>query len=177
MAEQKLLRDWDPMEITNLEFEFATRYLEVSRLPRDYGTGAAYTLAEAHGVTFIEEHPGVTATEMADAFGRTRSAASQTVKRLESLGLIIRQSDSRDRKKSRLYVTEKGRELSLAHKAYDIKNTAAFVRWMEKQFSESELDCFYRVLKMRTEGMRAVWGADGSPAHRSGRQPAGERKA
>lgn len=177
MAECSLLRGWDPMEITNLEFEFATRYFEFSRVSRDYGTGAAYTLSEAHGVTYIEEHPGVTASEMADAFGRTRSAASQTVKRLEALGLIVRQADSEDRKKSRLYVTEKGRELSLAHKAYDIKNTAAFVRWMEKQFSESELDCFYRVLKMRTERMRAISGSAGSAAHRKGVQVENERKA
>ena len=177
MAECGLLRGWDPMEITNLEFEFATRYFEFSRVPRDYGTGAAYTLSEDNGVTYIEEHPGVTASEMADAFGRTRSAASQTVKRLEALGLIVRQADSEDRKKSRLFVTQKGMELSLAHKAYDLKNTDAFVRWLRTQFSEAELDCFYRVLKMRTERMRAVSGSGGSAAHRKDGQAANERKA
>ena len=154
MDNQKFLKNWTPLEISTLEFEFAMRYYGFSAMPKDYGTGVEYSLAEAHGVTFIEEHPGVTVTEMADAFGRTQSALSQSVKQLEQKGLVYKLESKENKKKNHLFVTPKGRQLSMAHKQYDIVHTMRFIKDLENIFTEEELDCFFRIMKVRADLMR-----------------------
>lgn len=85
----------------------------------DYGTGELYTSTEVHMVTRIEENPGTTATKIAEATYRTKSAVSQMISKLEAKGLIYREKDPDNGKQQFLYVTAKGRHLSLCHKAYD----------------------------------------------------------
>ena len=85
----------------------------------DYGTGELYTSAEVHMITRIEENPGITATRIAEITNRTKSAVSQMISKLEGKGLIQREKDPNNGKQYFLYVTPKGRHLSLCHKAYD----------------------------------------------------------
>lgn len=88
----------------------------------DYGTGELYTSTEVHIVTRIEENPGITASQIAQYSCRTKSAVSQMVSKLEAKELIYREKDPNNGKQQLLYVTPKGRHLSLCHKAYDEKN-------------------------------------------------------
>lgn len=88
----------------------------------DYGTGELYTSTEVHMVTRIEENPGITATKIAEATNRTKSAVSQMLSKLEAKGLIYREKDPNNGKQHFLYVTPKGRHLSTCHKAYDEAN-------------------------------------------------------
>ena len=85
----------------------------------DYGTGEMYTSTEVHIVTWIEEHPGITAARIAEHTCRTKSAVSQMLSKLEGKGLIRREKDPSNGKQYLLFVTEKGKRLSLCHKAYD----------------------------------------------------------
>lgn len=88
----------------------------------DYGTGELYTSTEVHMVTRIEENPGITASKIAEDTFRTKSAVSQMVSKLEGKGLILRRRDPDNGKQQLLYVTDKGKQLSLCHKEYDEKN-------------------------------------------------------
>lgn len=85
----------------------------------DYGTGELYTSTEVHLVTRIEENPGITASQIAEVTNRTKSAISQMLTKLEAKGLIFRERDPNNGKQFFLYVTPKGKHLSLCHKAYD----------------------------------------------------------
>ena len=85
----------------------------------DYGTGELYTSTEVHIVTRIEENPGITAAKIAELTCRTKSAVSQMISKLEAKGLIYREKDPCNGKQQFLFVTEKGKHLSLCHKAYD----------------------------------------------------------
>lgn len=85
----------------------------------DYGTGELYTSTEVHIVTRIEENPGITAAKIAELTCRTKSAVSQMISKLEAKGLIYRERDPNNGKQQFLFVTEKGKHLSLCHKAYD----------------------------------------------------------
>lgn len=88
----------------------------------DYGTGELYTSVEAHTVTHIEDHPGITVTQIAKDTFRTKSAVSQIVSKLEAKGLLRRERDPKNARQQLLYVTEKGLKLSRCHKIYDEKH-------------------------------------------------------
>ncbi len=88
----------------------------------DYGTGDLYTSVEVHTVTHVEDNPGITVTQIAEDTLRTKSAVSQMVSKLEGKGLLRREQDAQNAKLQRLYVTEKGLELSRCHKLYDETN-------------------------------------------------------
>ena len=66
--------------------------------------------------TYIEEHPGITVTELAEEWVRTKGSISQVIKNLDENGYIIKKKEGNNNKNVHLYPTSKGVELSLAHK-------------------------------------------------------------
>ena len=108
-----------PYEIADLLYHYCQLSLEGSKQLIDYGTGELFSAVEAHTVTRIEEHPGITVTEIAQQTGRTKGAVSQIISKLEEKGMIRREADSKNARKSRLYLTAAGLELSRCHKEYD----------------------------------------------------------
>lgn len=105
--------------LTDLNDRYHQIQLDYEKVLRDYGTGELYSSAEVHMVTRIEETPGITASKIAEATFRTKSAVSQMLSKLEAKGLILRERDPNNGKQQLLYVTSKGKHLSLCHKAYD----------------------------------------------------------
>lgn len=129
--------------------DIADRYQQVgtsyySEL-HDYGTGELYTSTEVHTVTRIEENPGITATKIAEATSRTKSAVSQMVSKLEAKELIYREKDPNNGKQHFLYVTPKGKHLSLCHKAYD--ETAMPLEEMEALFGLESVEKFVDIME------------------------------
>ena len=59
---------------------------------------------------YLWEHDAATVTEVAGAIGQTHSAVSQLCGPLMRAGLLTRRTDSRDRRRSRLSLTAKGRK-------------------------------------------------------------------
>lgn len=106
-------------QLTDINDRYQQVQLDYNKQLRDYGTGELYTPTEVHLVTRIEENPGITATRIAEDTFRTKSAVSQMLSKLEAKGLICREKDPNNGKQFFLYVTPKGRHLSLCHKAYD----------------------------------------------------------
>ena len=111
----------------------------------DYGTGELYTSTEVHLVTRIEENPGITAAKIAEQTCRTKSAVSQMVSKLEAKGLIYREKDPNNGKQQFLFVTEKGKHLSLCHKAYDEANMP--LEQMVEQFGLDSLEKFADIME------------------------------
>ena len=54
--------------------------------PRDYGNGELYTSAELHILKYLVEHPGITATQFALEWNKTRGAVVQMITKLEKAG-------------------------------------------------------------------------------------------
>ena len=115
----------------------------------DYGTGELYTSTEVHIVTRIEENPGITAAKIAEHTCRTKSAVSQMLSKLIAKGLIYREKDPNNGKQQLLYVTHKGKHLSLCHKAYDEK-TIPLDALME-QFGLDTVEKFASLLEYMVE--------------------------
>lgn len=65
-------------------YKFVLLYNNYLTSPRDYGTGNVVTMVEVHTLTEIADHPGITVTQLAEFWNRTKSAVSQTVSKLEN---------------------------------------------------------------------------------------------
>ncbi|WP_458862120.1 MarR family winged helix-turn-helix transcriptional regulator [Acidaminobacterium chupaoyuni] len=139
----------DPYHIGELTFKYTMQSYDRVNILHDYGTGENFTMVEVHTVTVIEENPGITVTELAKATNRTKSAVSQVVSRLEKRGMVQKTRPRDNGKKALLFVTPKGRELSIAHRAYDVKNVLCWHNKLKETFTDEELDVFYRVMAAR----------------------------
>ena len=56
----------------NIIFKFVTAYTDYTKTARDYGTGEIINMVEVHTLTHIEENPGITVTEVALEWNRTK---------------------------------------------------------------------------------------------------------
>ena len=82
----------------------------IRAVAREIGIPEAYTRT----VMFIERHPGASQKQIAEITGVTAAAVNQTVKELCADGYVRKETDERDKRHSRLYVTEKGEAVAAA---------------------------------------------------------------
>lgn len=73
---KKLSKIVDPM------YDFILTYSNYYSSRRDYGVGEKLTMLEVHYLTDIYDNPGITVTEIAKIWNRSKSAISQTVRKL-----------------------------------------------------------------------------------------------
>lgn len=130
----------------DLVFQFAVLYADYLSEKHDYGTGELINMVEVHTLTAIEENPGITVTELARYWNRTKGAISQTVTRLENKGYVLKQKHPTNAKSVLLYPTQKGKELSYAHKAYDIADVTMTMQELMKTCTAKEIDSFFKVI-------------------------------
>ena len=133
-------------EHTNQVYKFVKIYNDYANAPRDYGTGEKVNMLSVHIMSDIEEHPGITVTELAEGWVRTKGSISQVIKNLDENGYIIKKKEGNNNKNVHLYPTSKGVELSLAHKMYDARNLKNTLDFFTQYCTEEELTAFYKVL-------------------------------
>lgn len=135
----------------NIIYKFVMNYSDYIKSARDYGTGEIINMVEVHTLTVIEENPGITVTEVALEWNRTKGAVSQIISKLEKRGLIKRKKEVGNARIVHLYVTEKGNLLSKAHKEYDINELIWADKTLRKSFTSEEINVFYNVMQKYTE--------------------------
>lgn len=136
-------------EISDLHTIFSMSYMEELTGSRDYGTGNAYTMLEAHTITLIERNPGITVTEISKIFGRSKSAISQLINRLQKKGLIIKARKMGESQKYKgLFVTAEGRNFSICHVRYDEIQVDTLLKRLLKEFTPVELNTIYRYMEI-----------------------------
>lgn len=118
-----------------------------TKKPKDYGTGDVYTAMEVHILEYIANHPGITVTEIAADYARTKGAISQILKKLEERDVIKKETDPLNENKLLLYVTEKGEKLDRIHRSYDEIGFGESINPVKEMFSEEEVNTTFRVLE------------------------------
>ncbi len=110
---------------TELVAETLRRLLQVARklayietLPVPLGEGREVTTREAHIIQMIGEHHEMNITNLARSLGVTKSAASQMAARLAGKGHVEKQQAPYSNREYLLGLTESGREIYQAHRAY-----------------------------------------------------------
>ncbi len=129
-----------------LFFQFAALYNEYISQPRDYGTGDSFTALEIHILSKIAHSPAITANELTEIFRKSKGFISKILSKLEDLGLIYKVKPSEKSRVLHLYVTEKGKQYSLAHTAYDNIGYLKMQEHILKEFSDEQLDTFFSIL-------------------------------
>ncbi len=127
-------------------YDFVLTYYNYFIARRDYGYGHRLTMIEAHVLTDIVDNPGIWISQLAEKWGRTRSALSQTVKKLIAWGYVERVNSDEDSKYFFLYPTDKAKEFAIIHKRYDNVDTVKLYKRLLRKFSPEDLITFNKVL-------------------------------
>ncbi len=125
-----------------------TLMMAVGRLHRiweEYLRGVAQALgipeAYTKTVLYIDRHPGASQTQIAALGGVTAAAVNQTVKELCRDGYVRKEVDERDKRHTRLYVTEKGASIAGAVRGAfgeaDGRITAFLTEERERELTET----------------------------------------
>ncbi len=129
-------------------YQFVIHYNDYILSRHDYGEGIPLTMIEMHTLTYIEDHPGVTITELANYWNKTKGALSQTVSRLEEKNLVKKIKEPNNAKNIHLHATELGIRLSKAHKLYDTVDIAKTMGELQQECTAEEIDSFYKVISV-----------------------------
>lgn len=127
-------------------YDFVFTYYDYFITRRDYGKNHKFTMIEAHVLTDIIDNPEITVSELAEKWDKTKSALSQTVRKLINRGYVRRVNDKDNAKVFFLHPTEKAKEFAFLHKKYDVIDTIKMVKRLLRKFSPEEVGKFYEVL-------------------------------
>lgn len=129
-------------------YRFVMGYSNYILSEHDYGCGIPLTMIEVHTLTYIDDHPDATITEIARIWHKTKSAISQIVSRLERQGLLTKERQPDNARIVKLVPTELGHKVSRAHKLYDVRDIARTNEDLRQECSSEEIDAFYKVLEV-----------------------------
>jgi len=149
-------RKYDNVAAIDLLHQVSSMYTGTKK-PHDYGTGDTYTSAETHIVKCIADHPGITVTELAYDYAKTKGAISQILKKLIEKGLI-QQKPSREPGDKRifLFLTPEGEQLNEAHVRYDESHAGETLELVRKEFSDEQFDTAFDVIQCWLKCRRIV---------------------
>ncbi len=94
------------------------------------GEDMTFYRGEIHIIKMVGDFPGIHSAELARRFGITRPVVHKTLQRLNERGVITKEDDAKDRKRSLLYLTEKGRLAYREHEKYHDENDRALFNYL-----------------------------------------------
>lgn len=114
--------------------------------PRYYGSDILLFPNEVYTLKAIAQEEGINQTELSEKMFRTKGATSAVVQKLVQKGLVVQVDGETDSRISRLYPTEKGREVYQNHLEYDMR----YLEHLSKRLDISleELAQVNRVLRL-----------------------------
>lgn len=137
---------YDNVAAIDLLHQVSAMYSGTKR-PHDYGTGEDYTSTELHLVKCVADHPGITVTEIAYMYAKTKGAVSQILKKLVEKNLIQQKpSAEAGDKRIFLYLTPRGEQLNACHLAYDEVHAGETMDMVRSMHSSQEIDVAFDVL-------------------------------
>ncbi len=95
-----------------------TKFDEIDKQTRYYGTDTPLFSAEINMLRIIKENEGIHITGIADKLGVTKGAVSQIVNKLHQKGLIKKETDSCNQSKLVLSLTPKGEIAEANHEEF-----------------------------------------------------------
>ncbi len=130
----------------NMLYEFVILYHNYIYAQHTYEAENC-NMIEIHILTSIDDSPGITATQLSKMWHKSKSAISQTIKKLVENGYVEKRFMENNEKNACLHVTEKGRRLSQVHKAYDVADITQTTSYLIERCGEDDFNAFYRVLE------------------------------
>ena len=148
-------RKYDNVAAIDLLHQVSSMYSGTKK-PHDYGTGETYTSVETHIVKCIADHPGITVTELAYDYAKTKGAISQILKKLIEKGLIVQKPSEAGDKRIFLYLSPEGERLNEAHIRYDESHAGETLDLVRQEFTDREFDIAFDVIQCWLKCRRVV---------------------
>ena len=92
---------------------------------------------EIHMIKMVGDQPGVFISEMARIFNITRAVVAKTIGKLEKRGFLVKEEDPEDKKRLRLFLTEKGTQAYKLHQEYHQKFDRPLFTYLESLSDEN----------------------------------------
>ncbi len=133
-------------------YDFVMVCSAMINIPKEYEPGIMLTIVEASIVMEVVKNPGITAAQLSRKWKRTRSALSQSIKKLKQKGMIETCPSPENQKRILLYPTDAGVRLwkRIVKNKEEDKNSI-IERLLKNGCTLEELDTFYRVMDIYTE--------------------------
>ena len=133
-------------------YDFVMVCSAMINIPKEYEPGIMLTIVEASIVMEVVRSPGITAAQLSRKWKRTRSALSQSIKKLKQKGMIETQPSPENQKKILLYPTEAGTRLWERIVKNKEKDKNSIIEHLLKNgCTLEELNTFYRVMDIYTQ--------------------------
>lgn len=112
----------------------------------DFGSNdMVFYRGEIHIIKMIGDYPGIYSSEIARNFGITRAVVHKTLLKLEKRNLVEKKQDLEDKKRQKLFLTQKGKIAYKYHEEYHDEHDKALFDFI-KNLSEEELNTILRFL-------------------------------
>ncbi|MBU2488115.1 MAG: MarR family transcriptional regulator [Proteobacteria bacterium] len=119
-------------ELRQIFFRVVNKVSHATRRPLDYGTGDLLHPSQMHVIERVGESPGISITELARVLGITKGAVSQTVKKLEEMGMVARYKQENNAKNVLLKLGKKGEKTFEAHHEWHQTHDEYFLRRLQQ---------------------------------------------
>lgn len=119
---------------------------EADKAPRAYGTEYPMTNSEIHLIELIGDNGAtLSVTDLAKITGVTKGAVSQTLKKLENKGFIIKQIDPSNLSRVIIDLTSRGKTAYYSHRDWHETMDGGVKKYFTG-LSDEELDFLYKTL-------------------------------
>ena len=106
----------------------------------DFGSeDMTFYRGEIHIIKMIGDYPGIFSSEIARRFGITRAVVHKTLLKLEDRGLVDREPYNDDKKRQKLFLSEKGQLAYRYHEEYHNKYDKVLFDYVA-ELSDSQLE-------------------------------------
>jgi DNA-binding MarR family transcriptional regulator len=106
----------------------------------DFGSeDMTFYRGEIHIIKMIGDYPGIFSSEIARRFGITRAVVHKTLLKLEDRGLVNREPYNDDKKRQKLFLSEKGQLAYHYHEEYHNKYDKVLFDYVA-ELSDSQLE-------------------------------------
>jgi DNA-binding MarR family transcriptional regulator len=125
---------------------------ELSKVPKDFGTGELLYTSEIHTIAVIGKNPGTNLTQIADILGVSKSATSKFVKKLLTKNYITKNKATNSNREVMFHLTDKGEIAFKGHEAFkvtifnDVNKIIENTSEEELQIIEKFLSAIYQAL-------------------------------
>lgn len=117
----------------------------------DFGSeDMTFYRGEIHIIRAISLSPGIYGSEIARQFGVTRAVVLKTIAKLVKRGIVEKQPDEQDKKKERLFLTEKGMLAAKMHEEYHHKYDNKLYHYVEN-LDQHDLEVLKKFLDYANE--------------------------
>ncbi|MBS6955760.1 MAG: MarR family transcriptional regulator [Enterocloster asparagiformis] len=134
-------------------FDVGCKYVnDYNSLLHDYN-GVVLYQAESQFIHKIGQEPGITITELAVYFDKTRSACSQLMRRMKDKGWLSQTRNRDNNREYNLFLTEEGQKIYNYHLKFEEACYRRSARMLD-EFSEAEMETYIRIQKKLNESFK-----------------------